>query len=241
MSNIAVKLTNVGKKYNVPRQRPGLPGSIFGQKTKREFWALKNINLAVRKGEQFALIGPNGAGKTTLLKIIAGITTPTTGDVKTNGRVVSLINLEAGFHPDLNGRENLYLNGMQLGMGKREIGQKFNEIVDFADIGFFLDRPMFTYSSGMKLRLGFSIALHTNPAILVLDETFIFGDQEFMKMAIEKMKGLLNKGMSIILSSHYLDMLERVYDRIIWIEGGKTKKIGSARQTVKLYRSTNAT
>ena len=155
-NTFAVKLTNISKHYIIHHEKPTLVERVINGKNEK-FKALDNINLEVKKGEILGIVGPNGSGKTTLLKIIAGITSPTTGKVKTSGRVVSLIDLEAGFHPELTGEQNIYLNGMLLGMSRKSISQKLRKIIEFADIGQFADAQLFTYSQGMKLRLGFSV------------------------------------------------------------------------------------
>src|SRR3989304_6408892 len=170
MNDIAVKLTAVSKKYIVHHEKPTLVENILSRGKNEEFWALKDINLTIQKGEKVGIIGPNGSGKTTLLEIIAGITSSTKGKVATYGKLVSLIELEAGFHPELTGEENIFLNGLLVGMPKEEVRTKFKDIVSFADIGRFIDAPFYTYSEGMKLRLGFSILAHTSPDIVLLDE-----------------------------------------------------------------------
>ncbi len=181
-NSIAIQLTNISKRYTIHHEKPTLVERLTSGRDE-EFWALKDINLTIKKGERVGIIGPNGSGKTTLLKVIAGITTPTSGTVKTHGKIVSLIDLEAGFHPDLTGEQNIYLNGMLLGMSKQENEKKMKSIIAYADIGRFIDIPLFTYSSGMKLRLGFSIAIHSYPDILLLDEGLSFGDQNFTNRA----------------------------------------------------------
>jgi len=184
------------------------------------FWALQDVNLTIMQGERIGVIGPNGSGKTTLLKIIAGIATPTQGTISTHGRVVSLIDLEAGFHPDLTGEQNIYLNGLLLQMSRKDIQKMLPEIIHFADIGRFIDTPMYTYSDGMKLRLGFSVAVHTKPDILIMDENFAVGDETFLKKAIEKIFELQKQKITIIMASHWIDFLKQNCTRIIKIEKG---------------------
>ncbi len=161
---IAIKLSRVTKQYFIHHEKPTLMEKLF-TRTNEKFTALKNINLSIYEGERVGFYGPNGCGKSTLLKIITGITTPTLGKVETKGKIVSLIDLEAGFHPDLTGIQNIYMNGMLLGMSKDEITEQLKDIVNFADIHQFIDVPLFTYSQGMKIRLGFSVALHVKPKI----------------------------------------------------------------------------
>jgi ABC-type polysaccharide/polyol phosphate transport system ATPase subunit len=190
MTDFAVKIINVGKKYIVCPQKPSLLSNILRKEKKKEFWALKSIKLTIKKGERVGIIGPNGAGKTTLLKIISGITTPTTGTIKTKGKVVSLIELQAGFHPELTGAENIYFNGMFIGMNREEIKKKFQRIVAFADIGKFINTPFYTYSSGMKFRLAFAVAIASEGEILIMDEIFTLGDTEFQHKTLKAIRTL---------------------------------------------------
>lgn len=217
---VVINLQNVGKKYIVHHEKPTLAENV-GRKLRfqkeEEYWALQGVNLKIRKGEKVGFYGPNGAGKTTLLKIIAGISAPTVGQVKTKGRIVSLIDLEAGFHPDLTGQENILLNGLVIGMSREEIEAKFAQIVDFAGIGDFITAPLYTYSSGMKLRLGFSVAIHAEPEILLLDEVMNMGDEEFQKKSRQKIENFFENGKTMLLISHYLDSLKIVFNRIIKI------------------------
>jgi ABC-type polysaccharide/polyol phosphate transport system ATPase subunit len=235
MDKIAIQLTNISKKYVVHHERPTLIDNIFSKKNKGEFWALRNVNFRIPKGEKVGIIGPNGSGKTTLLKIIAGITTPTTGSVITNGKCVSLIELEAGFHPDLTGEENIYLNGLLIGMTTNEIKAKLKRIIDFADIGEFIDTPMYTYSSGMKLRLGFSITVHSDPEILILDEGIGIGDRDFQKKSQDKIQEFFKKGKTILVVTHWLDFIERNCNRVIVMKKGRIAQDGS-KSLVAQYR-----
>lgn len=221
-NNIAIQLTNVSKKYEIHHEKPTLVEKFV--KGKNEiFWALQDINLTIKKGEAVGIIGPNGAGKTTLLKIISRITTPTTGEVKTHGRVVSLIDLEAGFHQDLTGLQNIFLNGMLLGLTKKEIDGKLLSIIEFADIRQFIDAPLFTYSEGMKLRLGYAIAVSSNPDILIFDEGISAGDENFRKKSLAKTQGFFKQGKTIIIASHWMEFIQQNCKRIIEFEGGKVK------------------
>lgn len=235
MDKTAVKLTKVSKKYVLHHEKPTLVENIFARKEKEEFFALKDINLTIKNGERVGIVGPNGSGKTTLLEIIAGITTPTIGEVHTNGKVVSLIELEAGFHPDLTGEENIYLNGLLVGMSKAEIRSKLKKIIAFADIGQFIDAPMYTYSEGMKLRLGFSIVVNTDPDILVLDETLAIGDQNFRKKSLKKIQRFLEAGKTILIVSHNMEFLRFNCDKAIWLSKGEVKEEGSAKKVTRLY------
>jgi len=235
MGEVAVKLAKVSKKYVLHHEKPTLVENILFKKTKEEFWALKDINLTINKGERIGIIGPNGSGKTTLLEIISEITTPTTGTVATNGKLVSLIELEAGFHPDLTGEENVFLNGLLIGMTKTEIKSKLKQIVSFAEVDQFIDSPMYTYSEGMKLRLSFSIAVHANPDTLALDENIAVGDQEFRNKSFQKIQDFFVQGKTVIIVTHYLNFLKKSCKRVIWLDKGKVKKDGKAREVIRLY------
>lgn len=218
--DIAIELNQVSKKYEIHHEKPTLVEK-FVKHDHETFWALQKINLTVKRGEKIGIIGPNGSGKTTLLKIIAGITTPTSGTVKRYGKVVSLIDLEAGFHPELSGIQNIYLNGMLLGMSKRTIDQKLNEIIAFADIGQFVDVPLYTYSEGMMLRLGFSVAIQSNPDIFILDEGFGVGDAEFRRKSQRVLKQLIKENKTFIIASHWLEYIRRNCERVFELKNGK--------------------
>jgi len=224
--NIAIQLRGVSKKYILHHEKPTLVENIIKSKQNEQFWALKNIDLTVRKGDRVGIIGKNGSGKTTLLEILARITVPTRGKVTTSGKIVSLIELEAGFHPELTGEENIYLNGLLVGMTKRELNKKLKKIIAFADIGSFIDAPFYTYSEGMKLRLGFSIVVHTNPEIILLDENFSVGDKEFSTKSYNKIQEFIEEGKTIIMVSHRMDIIKEKCNKVIWLDKGKIKKIG---------------
>lgn len=231
---LLIQLKNVSKDYVLHHEKPTLVENLFNFNNKENFRALDNLNLEIHQGEKIAIIGRNGAGKTTLLKIIAGITAPNSGKVKLNGRLVSLIDLEAGFHPELTGEENLFLNGLLIGMTKSELKAKAKSIIDFADLGKFIDSPLYTYSQGMKLRLGFSIAVHSDPDILLLDETIGVGDKDFREKSMNKIKEFFEANKTIIMVSHWLDFLEKHCQRFIWVEGGKIKGDGG-KKVLKEY------
>ena len=236
MDNIAIKLGNVSKKYILHHQKPTLVENIFKLGSKEIIWALKNINLEIKRGEKIGIIGDNGSGKSTLLKIITGITTATTGKIKVNGRVVALIDLEAGFHPELTGEENIFLNGMLLGMNKQEIKKSFDKIVEFSGLGKFIDAPFYTYSNGMALRLGFSIAIYSEPDILLIDEILEVGDQEFQKKSYQKMQELFEKGKTILFISHYLSSILKLCTKTLWLDNGKIKMFEKSKKTIKSYQ-----
>jgi len=236
MDNIAIKLGNASKKYILHHQKPTLVENIFKLGSKEIIWALKNINLEIKRGEKIGIIGDNGSGKSTLLKIITGITTATTGKIKVNGRVVALIDLEAGFHPELTGEENIFLNGMLLGMNKQEIKKSFDKIVEFSGLGKFIDAPFYTYSNGMALRLGFSIAIYSEPDILLIDEILEVGDQEFQKKSYQKMQELFEKGKTILFISHYLSSILKLCTKTLWLDNGKIKMFEKSKKTIKSYQ-----
>lgn len=236
MKNHAIKLTKVSKKYEFLSHRSSLADFFFLGKKSVPFWALKNISLTIKKGEKVGLIGPNGAGKTTLLSIISGITTPNKGQMSVNGKVISIIELEAGFHPELTGIENIYLNGMIMGMKKSFVKEKLKNIIAFADIGSFIEQPMYSYSEGMKLRLAFSVAIHTDFDILVLDENFSVGDKDFQIKSLNKIKELFSQGKTIIIATHYLDFMSKTCNRAIWIEKGQIIADGPVGKIVKQYQ-----
>lgn len=222
---IVIQLTNVNKKYEIHHEKPTLVEKIVKGKNET-FWALKNINLTIRREERVGIIGLNGSGKTTLLKIMVGIATPTSGEVKATGKVVSLIDLEAGFHPDLPGYQNIYLNGMLLGLSKKQIDLVLPKIIAYADIGQFIDAPLYTYSAGMKLRLGFAVAIHANPSILVLDEALGVGDIQFRKKAQQTLlSGHLGKA-TVVISAHNLEFITQQCNRVIIMNRGTVLQDG---------------
>jgi len=201
------------------------------------FWALKDVSLEVREGEALGLIGRNGSGKTTLLKLLSRITRPTEGWAEIRGRVRSLLEVGTGFHPELTGRENTYLSGSILGMRKGEIDRKFDEIVAFAEIDKFIDTPVKHYSSGMYVRLAFSVAAHLEPEILLVDEVLAVGDINFQKKCLGKMGEVTKGGRTVVLVSHQLNQIRRLCHRAIWVDGGKTRKSGPAHEVINLYES----
>lgn len=219
--NIAINLKNVTKSYVLHHERPTFIEDVIMRKKKENFLAIDNLSLIINKGEKIGIVGANGSGKTTLLKLISRITVPTKGKVTTRGKLVSLIDLDAGFHPDLTGEENILLNGLILGLTKAEIMENYNNIIDFADIGKFIDSPLYTYSSGMRLRLGFAVAIHANPEILVLDENISVGDENFKKKINLKMDEMINNKKTIVLVSHHKWYLEEFCERFIVMDHGK--------------------
>lgn len=257
METPIIEIKNIGKKYDINRSKGGYVAlrdvmmtifkspfkyaktkakEVVGHNTKEEFWALKNLNFNVNKGEIIGIIGSNGAGKSTLLKILSQITPPTTGEIKIRGRVGSLLEVGTGFHPELSGRENIFLNGAILGMKKIEISAKFDDIVEFAGIQKFIDTPVKYYSSGMYVRLAFSVAAHMEPDILVVDEVLAVGDVEFQKKCLGKMEEVTKKdGRTILFVSHNLDAIERLCSRTILLKKGEIVKFGETSEVVNYY------
>ncbi len=222
-SPTAIELLHVTKEYIIHHEKPTLVEKFYASangKKEERFVALDDVSLTIHKGERVGIVGANGSGKTTLLKIIVGITSPTTGTVRTHGKVVSLIDLEAGFHPDLTGCQNIFLNGMLLGMERQEIERKLRSIIAFADIGQFIDAPMFTYSSGMALRLGFAVAVHADPDILLLDENMRAGDVRFQKKSKAKLREFFKKDKTIVTVTHNLEFADSICDRILHLRQG---------------------
>jgi ABC-type polysaccharide/polyol phosphate transport system ATPase subunit len=197
--------------------------------------ALKDVSFAVHKGESFGVIGRNGSGKSTLLKIVSGILKPTSGYVTVNGRVAALIELGAGFHPEITGRENVYINGIMLGLTRREIDARFASIVDFAGIGTYLDQPVKTYSSGMYVRLGFAVAVHVDPEVLLIDEVLSVGDEEFSAKCVAKIQEMKYRGVTLLFVTHQLEQVRVLCDRALWLDHGAPRAIGDPVRVVDAY------
>ena len=254
MSDIVIKVRGLGKKYHIGEQLPqrGLAGSIknaaglpwkmaksiFSGKSldkREEFWALKDVSFDVKQGEVLGIIGRNGAGKSTLLKILSRITTPTLGEIEMFGRVGCLLEVGTGFHPELTGRENVFLNGSLLGMTNVEIKKRFDEIVDFSGVERFLDTPVKFYSSGMYTRLAFSVAAHLDPEILIVDEVLAVGDAEFQKKCLGKMDSIAKSGRTIIFVSHNMSAVANLCDYGIWFDNGQIKRFGQIEDVIREY------
>ncbi len=211
---------------------------IKGKKTKEKtFTVLKNINLKIQEGEIVGLIGLNGAGKSTLLKLIAGILYPDSGQIKVNGSVVPLIELGAGFHPEFSGFENIFLNGMVLGLSKKEVEERLQWIIDFSELKDFINRPLKCYSSGMQLRLGFSIAASIEANLFLVDESLAVGDYTFIQKCLARIRELQKKGCSFLIASHDLTTLETLAHRCIWLHKGEVKLEGEAQNVIRSYTS----
>jgi lipopolysaccharide transport system ATP-binding protein len=208
-------------------------GKRFGERD--TLWALDHVTFDVRAGEVLGIVGRNGAGKTTLLKILSRITEPTHGEARIRGRIGSLLEVGTGFHGDLTGRENIFLNGAILGMGKREIARKFDEIVSFAEVERFIDTPVKRYSSGMYLRLAFAVAAHLEPEILIVDEVLAVGDAEFQRRCLGKMSEVSGEGRTVILVSHNMGAITSLATRCLWLDGGKIRRIGAPGEVVAAY------
>ena len=248
-SGIAIKVEGLGKCYQIGQAKSGdfrqsfgswidkLRGRSNGQVAEsKEFWALKDINFEIKKGEAVGIIGRNGAGKSTLLKILSRITEPTKGRFEINGRVSSLLEVGTGFHPELSGRENIYLNGTILGMKRQEIKAKFDEILAFSGVEKFIDTPVKHYSSGMKVRLAFSVAAHLEPEILIIDEVLAVGDAEFQKKCLGKMDEVSkNEGRTVLFVSHNMGAVESLCEKGILLDSGKTIKKDHISKVVELY------
>ena len=213
---------------------------LGGMKERESIWALRDVSFKADEGEVIGIVGRNGAGKSTLLKILSRITYPTSGEVKVHGRVASLLEVGTGFHDELTGRENVHLNGSILGMRKREVEERFDAIVDFAGVKQFIDTPIKHYSSGMRLRLGFSVAAHLEPDVLIVDEVLAVGDAGFQKKCIQAMEGLRNSGRTVLFVSHNLAAVENLCSRAIWIDGGKIRLDGPVKQGIEAYMASFA-
>jgi ABC-type polysaccharide/polyol phosphate transport system ATPase subunit len=197
--------------------------------------ALRHVSFVVDRGEAFGIIGRNGSGKSTLLKLISGILKPTAGRVSVHGRVAALIELGAGFHPEITGRENIYINGIMLGLSRREVDQRFDKIVEFSGIADFLDQPVKTYSSGMYVRLGFAVAVHVDPDVLLIDEVLSVGDEEFSARCIAKIQEMKYRGVTLLFVTHQLDQVRNLCDRALWLDHGRTEAIGDPMRVVDAY------
>ena len=222
------------------------PYAIIGQadhgnRQGETLWALKDINLQVQQGEVLGIIGRNGSGKSTLLKILSDVAAPTSGEVKIKGRIASLLEVGTGFHPELTGRENVYLNGAILGMSRQEVSRKFEEIIDFAGIEQFIDTPVKRYSSGMYVRLGFAVAAHLEPEILIVDEVLAVGDAEFQKKCLGKMGSVAKEGRTVLFVSHNMIAIQTLCQSGIWLDAGQLKEQGDVGQIVTAYLHSSLT
>lgn len=240
----AIDVVNVSKVYRRYQQKKQfatlksaiLSGTLIGDlKPDETFQALRGVSLSVPKGCTYGVIGRNGSGKSTLLKCVAGITRPTTGTVTVDGRISALIELGAGFHPEISGRENIFINGVMLGLTKKEIQYRFDEIVEFAEMQEFIDAPVKTYSSGMYMRLGFAVAVHVDPEVLLVDEVLAVGDQGFTHKCLDKFAEFRRRNKSILLVTHSLDLVEKFCDTAHWLDHGVSKGEGDPKRIVAAY------
>jgi len=236
--DLAVSLTGVGKRFQrmADRRNTLKERLVRGRaRNSQDFWAVRNVDLQIPAGSVYGLIGHNGSGKSTLLKLITGIYRPTEGQITAEGRVAALIELGAGFHPDMTGRENIRLNGSILGLGKSEIEAAMETIIDFSGLREFIDDPVKHYSSGMYVRLGFSVAVHMRPDVLLVDEVLAVGDEEFQRKCFDHLYTLRREGRTIIVVSHGLGQLEGLCDEVAWLDHGEVQEIGPATDTISAY------
>lgn len=240
MGKSVIKVENVGMQFNLSQEKIDNIKEYVIKMLKREllfqeFWALKNISFEIEKGDRMGVIGLNGAGKSTLLKIISGVMKPTEGNLEINGKLVPLLELGAGFDNNYTGRENIYLNGAILGYTQEFLDEKYEEIVEFAEIRDFMDVPIKNFSSGMRARLGFSIATVVEPEILVLDEVLSVGDAKFRQKSEARIMELFEKGITVLFVSHSIDQVKRLCNKAIWLEKGKIVMQGDAEEVCNKY------
>lgn len=257
MADPIITVENLGKRYTLRHQKQGYAtlrdtlaqkarslfatGSSSDSTEQEAFWALKDVSFEIERGDVVGIIGRNGAGKSTLLKILSRITEPTTGRIRLRGRVASLLEVGTGFHPELTGRENVFLNGAILGMTKAEIRSKFDEIVAFAEVEKFLDTPVKHYSSGMYVRLAFAVAAHLEPEILIVDEVLAVGDAQFQSKCLGKISEVASEGRTVLFVTHQIEMVDRLTQRVIWLAGGRLKEQGETRPIVSNYLAAMST
>ena len=238
MTGNAIVVDQVWKKFRLYHEKNQYLKAAITQGRRaqyEDFWALKDVSFEIPHGEAFGIIGSNGSGKSTMLKCLAGILTPDRGAVSANGRVAALLELGAGFHPDLSGRENVGLNGAILGMTRKEIENKFDNIVEFAGLEKFIDTPVKNYSSGMVVRLGFAVAINVEPEILIIDEVLAVGDEEFQQRCFQKIEQFRREGRTIVFVSHGLSQVSQFCHRALWLEKGEVQTIGPAYEVVSEY------
>ena len=242
MSDIAIRVENISKKYTIGSTAYGtlrktVANLFVKSREKQEFWALKDVNFSVSRGEVVGIIGRNGAGKSTLLKILSKITHPTTGRIVMDEHATSLLEVGTGFHPELTGRENIFLNGSILGMNRAEIKDRLDEIVDFSEVGQFIDTPVKHYSSGMYVRLAFSVAAHIRSNILLVDEVLAVGDYEFQQKCLGKMEQVSERGRTVLFVSHNLETINKLCVKSILIEGGRIIFNGDTASAIREYKA----
>jgi ABC-type polysaccharide/polyol phosphate transport system ATPase subunit len=237
----AIRVRNLGlrfliRSHNAPATvHAGLVRFVKNRPPPREFWALRNVSFDVARGSVIGIIGSNGSGKSTLLRVLARIYAPDEGELRIRGKVSSLITLGAGFQANLSGLENIHYNGLLLGLSRQDVDRKLASIVEFAELGDFIDAPVRTYSSGMRARLGFSVAVHVDPEILVVDEVLVVGDASFRKRCADKMQELITKGTTVAMVQHNMDAILEMCDECMWLDKGRVREIGKPYDTVKHY------
>ena len=236
-----VNASKVYRRYSRRHQFTTLKSALLSRSLIRDlrpdetFSAVRDVSFSVPRGRTLGVIGRNGSGKSTLLKLVAGITKPTAGSVHVNGRISALIELGAGFHPEISGRENVFINGIMLGLTKREVARRFDEIIEFAEMREFIDAPVKTYSSGMYMRLGFAVAIHVDPDVLLVDEVLAVGDEGFTHKCLDKFAEFKRRGKTILLVTHSLGLVERFCDEALWMDAGTMKAIGDPKRVVGAY------
>lgn len=238
MTDIAVHVENLDKKFRMYKERnQTIKSAIMRGRTSvhEDFWALRDVSFDVPTGSTFGLIGSNGSGKSTLLKCLAKIYSPTSGSITAHGKLAALLEVGSGFHHELSGRENIYLNGSILGMSRKQVDRKFDEIVDFSGVEQFIDQPVKNYSSGMYVRLGFSVAINVDPEILVVDEVLAVGDAEFQEKCQRKFTDFRAEGKTVILVSHDMSAVTAMCDRVAWLKRGRLVAAGEAAPTIAAY------
>src|SRR6478752_2149313 len=233
--------SKIYRRFDRRRQFATLKSALLSRSLVRDlrpedtFAAVQDVSFTVPKGRTLGVIGRNGSGKSTVLKLVAGITKPTTGTVKVNGRISALIELGAGFHPEISGRENVFINGIMLGLTKKEITKRFDEIVEFAELEEFIDAPVKTYSSGMYMRLGFAVAINVNPDVLLVDEVLAVGDEGFTHKCLDKFAEFKRSNKTILLVTHSLNLIERFCDEALWLDNGHAMSHGDPKRVVGAY------
>jgi lipopolysaccharide transport system ATP-binding protein len=240
-SPAAIEIRDVTKKFKLHSDRSTNLKELLTSRRKRtgsqDFWALRGVGFDIPKGSTFGLIGHNGSGKSTLLKLVAGIHRPTSGSITHNGRISAMLELGAGFHPELSGRENVYLNGAILGMTRRQITAAMDEIIEFSGLAEFIDSPVKVYSSGMYVRLGFAIAVNLDPEILIIDEVIAVGDEDFQRRCFDHLATLKRRGITIVLVSHSLGLVQTLCDEVAWLDHGRLRAVGPAPEVTQEYLS----
>lgn len=240
MKNKIIQINDVSMMFKLTNDRISslkeyVTSALTGKLSYKEFWALKNISINIKKGEVIGIIGHNGSGKSTLLKIISGIMKPTKGSMICNGNIVPMLELGSGFDFDLTGKENIYLNGSILGYSKKFLDEKYEEILDFSELGEFIDVPIRNYSSGMMMRLAFSIATVINPEILIVDEILSVGDEAFQQKSRKRMIELMSGGTTVLFVSHSLEQIREMCNRVVWLDHGEIRMIGNTKEVCDEY------